>query len=187
MTLAVDEFIRRFLLHALPDGFHRIRHYGFLANGGRSGHLARCRQLLDAHVTAAAPEPPTIAPRAISRSEPPTSPSVPIAGAPCGVSQPYRAPPTLNRSAATRHDSPADTPAIVVFGPTAADSNACTDTALPINLSNLQCRLFSPRRLTQSRRTALDRQPPMQINHLPLAHAHPAPTSTANETLPLSP
>jgi hypothetical protein len=51
MMLAADEFIRRFLLHALPDGFHRIRHYGFLANGGRSDHLARCRQLLDARGT----------------------------------------------------------------------------------------------------------------------------------------
>jgi hypothetical protein len=34
MTLGADEFIRRFLLHVLPDGFHRIRHYGYLANGG---------------------------------------------------------------------------------------------------------------------------------------------------------
>jgi hypothetical protein len=76
---------------------------------------------------------------------------------------------------------------VIVLGPSAADSNACTDTALPINLSNLQCRLFSPRRLTQSRRIALDRRPPIQINHLPLGRAHPAPTSTANETLPLSP
>jgi len=46
MTLEADEFIRRFLLHTLPDGFHRIRHYGFLANGGRSDHLALCRRLL---------------------------------------------------------------------------------------------------------------------------------------------
>jgi Putative transposase len=53
ITLAADEFIRRFLLHALPDAFHRNRHYGFLANGGRSDHLARCRQLLDAHDTGA--------------------------------------------------------------------------------------------------------------------------------------
>jgi Putative transposase/Transposase zinc-binding domain len=57
MTLVANEFIRRFLLHVLPDGFHRIRHYGFLANGGRSDHLARCRQLLDARVTAVALEP----------------------------------------------------------------------------------------------------------------------------------
>jgi Putative transposase len=48
MTLAAGEFIRRFLLHALPDGFHRIRHYGFLANGHRRAKLARCRLLLAA-------------------------------------------------------------------------------------------------------------------------------------------
>ncbi|MEY9345424.1 hypothetical protein ABIF32_009573 [Bradyrhizobium elkanii] len=50
------EFMRRFLLHTLPDGFllhtlpdgfHRIRHYGFLANGGRNDKIALCRQLLD--------------------------------------------------------------------------------------------------------------------------------------------
>jgi hypothetical protein len=46
MTLAADEFIRRFLLHALPDRFHRIRHYGFLANRRRVDKLALCRQLL---------------------------------------------------------------------------------------------------------------------------------------------
>lgn len=46
MTLDVDEFIRRFLLHTLPDGFHRIRHYGFLANGHRARKLALCRRLL---------------------------------------------------------------------------------------------------------------------------------------------
>jgi len=53
MTLDADEFIRRFLLHALPDGFHRIRHYGFLANGGRGDSLALCRRLLDARDIAA--------------------------------------------------------------------------------------------------------------------------------------
>jgi hypothetical protein len=52
MTLAANEFIRRFLLHTLPDGFHRIRHYGFLANGHRASKLAQCRRLL------AAPAPP---------------------------------------------------------------------------------------------------------------------------------
>jgi hypothetical protein len=49
MALDADEFIRRFLLHALPDGFHRIRYYGFLANGGRGNNVAICRRLLDAH------------------------------------------------------------------------------------------------------------------------------------------
>ena len=46
MTLGVDEFIRRFLLHVLPDGFHRIRHVGFLANGGRAAAIAKARALL---------------------------------------------------------------------------------------------------------------------------------------------
>ncbi len=47
MTLDADEFIRRFLLHTLPDGFHRIRHFGFLANRHRVANLALCRRLLD--------------------------------------------------------------------------------------------------------------------------------------------
>jgi hypothetical protein len=47
MTLEAHEFIRRFLLHTLPDSFHRIRHYGFLANGHRAAKLALCRRLLD--------------------------------------------------------------------------------------------------------------------------------------------
>ncbi len=51
MTLAAQEFIRRFLLHTLPDGFHRIRHFGFLANGHRAAKLALCRKLLDAPVS----------------------------------------------------------------------------------------------------------------------------------------
>jgi hypothetical protein len=46
MTLAADEFIRRFLLHVLPKGFQRIRYYGFLASRHREQKLARCRQLL---------------------------------------------------------------------------------------------------------------------------------------------
>ena len=46
MTLAADEFMRRFLLHTVPDGFHRIRHVGFLANGHRTAKLALCRALL---------------------------------------------------------------------------------------------------------------------------------------------
>jgi len=46
MTLVTDEFIRRFLLHVLPRGFHRIRHYGLLAGGSRKDCLALARQLL---------------------------------------------------------------------------------------------------------------------------------------------
>ena len=48
MRLTADEFIRRFLLHVLPDGFQRIRHYGFLANGHRRQKLTVIRRLLDA-------------------------------------------------------------------------------------------------------------------------------------------
>ena len=47
MTLDAQEFIRRFLLHILPDGFMRIRHFGFLANRSKKQALARCRQLLN--------------------------------------------------------------------------------------------------------------------------------------------
>ena len=46
MTLTSDEFMRRFLLHVLPAGFHRIRHYGLIANTTRKDNLARARELL---------------------------------------------------------------------------------------------------------------------------------------------
>ena len=46
MTLATDEFIRRFLMHVLPAGFHRIRYYGLLASGKRAENIARARELL---------------------------------------------------------------------------------------------------------------------------------------------
>jgi hypothetical protein len=48
MTLAADEFMRRFLLHVLPRGFRRIRHYGLLANAGRRRNLTKARALLNA-------------------------------------------------------------------------------------------------------------------------------------------
>jgi hypothetical protein len=47
MTLGTHEFIRRFLLHVLPKGFHRIRHYGLLAGGAREENIAQARELLD--------------------------------------------------------------------------------------------------------------------------------------------
>jgi hypothetical protein len=46
MTLSADEFIRRFLLHVLPRGLHRIRHYGWMANATRVAKLARARELM---------------------------------------------------------------------------------------------------------------------------------------------
>jgi hypothetical protein len=54
MTLVPGEFIRRFLLHVLPKGFHRIRHYGLLSSAARKANIARARELL------AAPEPETL-------------------------------------------------------------------------------------------------------------------------------
>jgi putative transposase/transposase-like zinc-binding protein len=51
MRLAPHEFIRRFLLHVLPDGFHRIRHYGFLAKGDRGQNLARARESVQVQTT----------------------------------------------------------------------------------------------------------------------------------------
>jgi Putative transposase len=62
MTLAVEEFTRRFLQHVLPKGFVRIRHYGLLANRGREEKLSQCRELL-----AKAKAPP-----ALSRVQPAT-------------------------------------------------------------------------------------------------------------------
>lgn len=56
MTLGADEFIRRFLLHVLPDGFQRIRYFGFLANRYRAEKLALCRQLMQMPPPATTPE-----------------------------------------------------------------------------------------------------------------------------------
>jgi hypothetical protein len=56
MTLAADEFMRRFLIHVLPNGFHRIRHYGLLASGNRAANIARARELLAAPTPAKQPE-----------------------------------------------------------------------------------------------------------------------------------
>ncbi len=61
MTLATHEFIRRFLMHVLPRGFHRIRHYGLLANGGRAENLAKARALLNLAKPDAIPGDPTTA------------------------------------------------------------------------------------------------------------------------------
>ena len=52
MTLTAEEFMRRFLLHVLPAGFHRIRHFGLIANNGRKDNIALARQLLNVVPTA---------------------------------------------------------------------------------------------------------------------------------------
>jgi hypothetical protein len=99
MTLDPDEFMRRFLLHVLPGGFHRIRHYGLLANAGRREHLAQARQLL--HVVPTAPLPVDAAPVACGQ---PTF-VCPHCGAAMSIveifarGQPIRAPPARRAAA----------------------------------------------------------------------------------------
>ena len=66
MTLATHEFIRRFLIHVLPKGFHRIRHYGLFASSARADNIARARELL------AVPMPQNHDADALDPSEPPT-------------------------------------------------------------------------------------------------------------------
>jgi Putative transposase len=70
MTLSPEEFMRRFLLHVLPSGFHRIRHYGLLANGSRRLSLAAARQLLEVHADVT----PAIAGEAAANDEPDSKP-----------------------------------------------------------------------------------------------------------------
>jgi hypothetical protein len=69
MTLHPHEFIRRFLMHVLPKGFHRIRHYGLFANGNRAANIARARELLhvpprveEAEQQKVAPDDPRVSP-----------------------------------------------------------------------------------------------------------------------------
>ncbi len=70
MTLDAAEFIRRFLLHVLPSGFHRIRHYGFLASPGRAAVIDRLRDLIAASHATARPCPEAAASDATTDPEP---------------------------------------------------------------------------------------------------------------------
>ena len=94
MILATPEFIRRFLIHVLPAGFHRIRHYGLLANPVRAKQLPRVRQLLaNGASDVVAPTP------ALVEDEPTTSTyTCPTCGAPMIIIETFhkqiaRAPP----------------------------------------------------------------------------------------------
>jgi hypothetical protein len=78
MALSPDEFIRRFLLHVLPTGFHRIRHYGLLAKGPRAPDLPRLRTLIA--VQAGEAGAPTKAEREPIEPEPTTSTTCPCCG-----------------------------------------------------------------------------------------------------------
>ena len=68
-----DEFIRRFLMHVLPNGFHRIRHYGLLASGTKTETIVRARQLIAA-ATPAQTAPTQQAPDNAAATDDPTSP-----------------------------------------------------------------------------------------------------------------
>jgi hypothetical protein len=74
MTLEAGEFIRRFLLHVLPDGFHRIRHYGLFANSHRADKLVLCRKLLDAPVVSTSGNSDADSDDLSSESNPPPCP-----------------------------------------------------------------------------------------------------------------
>jgi hypothetical protein len=79
LTLHVDEFLRRFLLHVLPRGFVRIRHFGFLASRRRGALIPLCRQMLPA----AAPSTPGSAPtRPEARCHPAPLWTCPLCGGP---------------------------------------------------------------------------------------------------------
>jgi hypothetical protein len=70
MTLATGEFIRRFLIHVLPKGFHRIRHYGLLASSNRAANIAHARELLAVPSRPKGPDKPEAAldePRVLPR------------------------------------------------------------------------------------------------------------------------
>ncbi|MBK1701509.1 IS91 family transposase [Thiococcus pfennigii] len=78
MTLPVEEFMRRFLLHVLPTDFHRIRHYGLLANASRVENLARARELL-----ATPPSPLMAVPVLVTEDAAPQSPAANARPCPC--------------------------------------------------------------------------------------------------------
>ena len=100
MTLATDEFIRRFLLHVLPGGFHRIRHYGLLANAQRREQLARARELLPVVPAADGLQPAAVT---VTNVEPtfvcPHCGAAMIIVETFARGQPIRAPPTLRAAA----------------------------------------------------------------------------------------
>ena len=85
MTLAPEEFMRRFLLHVLPSGFHRIRHYGLLANTARVQNLERARAVLATPTSAVLAIPVAIEAPASSDSSTTTARPCPCCGAPLRI------------------------------------------------------------------------------------------------------
>jgi hypothetical protein len=99
LTLAADEFMRRFLLHVLPGGFHRIRHYGLLANAQRREHLAKAREVLHVVPAVAEPQPPTDTANVQVTFVCPHCGAAMIIVETFARGQPIRAPPTLRAAA----------------------------------------------------------------------------------------
>jgi putative transposase len=109
MTLATSEFIRRFLIHVLPRGLHRIRHYGLFANASRADNVAKARELL----AAPTPKPKPDDAAGADTAEPPTlSQPCPCCGGRMiiietfarGATPRYRPNTQWSRSASTHHD-----------------------------------------------------------------------------------
>ena len=100
MTLATDEFIRRFLLHVLPDGFHRIRHYGLFASGTRVANIARIRNLLG-------PAPPSDQASPEPAHDEPPAPACPCCGGRLFIVERFRAgtQPRMRPTATVRIDT----------------------------------------------------------------------------------
>ena len=109
MTLPTHEFIRRFLIHVLPKGFHRIRHYGLLANGNRAANIARARELLPvpppATATRDALRPPTDEPRVLPRPCPCCGGRMIIIETFARGCEPKHRPHRATRSGSTPHDT----------------------------------------------------------------------------------
>src|SRR3954463_10445992 len=105
MTLSADEFIRRFLLHVLPDGFHRIRHYGLFASGIRAANIARIRTLLG-------PAPPSDEAGAQPTHDQPAAPACPRCGGRLVIIERFRpgSQPRTRPTAAIRIDTACSPP-----------------------------------------------------------------------------
>ena len=85
MTLAPDEFLRRFLLHVLPSGFHRIRHYGLLARGAHGARLDHIRRLIAGPTGVVPPEAPDTGADDTAPPAPDAKPACPCCGGPMRI------------------------------------------------------------------------------------------------------
>ncbi len=164
------EFIRRFLIHVLPQGFHRIRHFGLFANGARAANLARARELLCVPT-------PQRKPDDVNADEPPMlSYPCPSRGGPMSIIETFepghapRAPPprkteesvtitAAEKRQACRHPSPATAP-LGSSPPRAASSTSKTRRRHPKAVATPCPPLWRPARSSRSSRPRKPRKPP---------------------------